>query len=341
MRLLACSLVLLSAAVASAAPGSVEQVYCYLSDPAAAWAGTSDCQPCNLFCAELRARNATLVSWGYRPWLIGYTGRRPDGQTNRIVLLQAEADKPRPYFVRVVNGVKIEADVIVGYDESDPRKDLNAIRALAGGRRVAPPQPPVVGPPQPTPQPTPTPTPPQPQPPAPQPGPVDPDVEAFGSTFPVSYRAQWTWPMGESLKQHLMREHGWPRSYVDSLSPDQLKALHDRDHNSGRVTPYGQQRWAAPATTMRARGAVVVSAPAPQVVYAAPPTVVYETRATTPIVYAAPPAPVYAAAPYRASSGGYRSSTTWRGPFGVPLWGQTRSYSGGGYSACPGGICPR
>jgi hypothetical protein len=63
------------------------------------------------------------------------------------------------------------------------------------------------------------------------------------------------------LIQHLSRTHGYSVSYLQGLSQSQLIALHDNDHNSGRVTAQGHQRWTAPAPVRYAPQPVRYSAP--------------------------------------------------------------------------------
>jgi hypothetical protein len=80
-----------------------------------------------------------------------------------------------------------------------------------------------------------------------KPKPPPPVIIATRTQVPIiqggpGYSPHWTWP--GSLKEHLVA-HGYSRAYLDGLTVDQMERLHDADHDSGRVTSYGAQRWPA------------------------------------------------------------------------------------------------
>lgn len=232
----------------------------YLGEPRAAWSGESDCGPCNRFCADLRAYNRNLKSLGGKGWRVGYSEEGSDGQPNRIVLLKAMPDEATPYFVPVLRGVEDRTKRINGYGGEYPAnvESIIAIDPLGSApvgtpssysaRRTVPlaatlsddePRPaaktvvvyrdrivekPVY---------------------------VERKVYATPPRVQNTYTPHWTWP--GDLRAHLVA-HGWPASYVNSLSMDQMEALHDRCHDTRRVNPDGtQNRPIASASTARAR----------------------------------------------------------------------------------------
>lgn len=224
----------------------------YVKHPQEAWSGSSDCAPCNRFCADLRTRNSEIRALGGNGWPTGYSEAG-----KAVVILRAMDGEPVPYFVPVVEGVEQLDRKIVGY-----KGDIDAVLKLWPGKTTT-----VRG--------------------------VIPAAEKIevqrtfvddqpqtraqtrivreivrvpvavpSATYSVSaYTPRWTWP--GDLRQHLALTHGYSLSWLNTLSADQLEALHDKDHDSGRVTPYGVQRW--PVQT----AAVIRAPPMAQRSYAA------------------------------------------------------------------------
>lgn len=205
----------------------------YVGDTRLAWSGESDCGPCNRFCADLRAYNRGAKAAGGKGWRIGYAEVGTDGAPNQIVILAAMPDEATPYFCSVKNG--IQGERIEGYDP-DSGKTIDAILRLhpAGTKPVGlmrparssltdeePPRPRLL-------------------------------MQRTAPVYVVrqsqadGYQPHWTWP--GQIKRHLAKSHGYSMAWLDTLSPDQLERLHDGDHDSGRVTPYGVQRWPVQAS---------------------------------------------------------------------------------------------
>jgi hypothetical protein len=233
----------------------------YVGHPQEAWSGSSTCAPCNRFCADLRAYNRRLKELGGTGWRIGYTESGAGGRPNRIVILRAMDDDATPSFVGVLNGVETAAR-IDGYDAADPARTIDAILRLdpIGTKPVE----------------APARTPPPPrtlsdaEPPRQRITIVRETIREVAPSTPLAtpftpsarsaprlsaYTPHWTWP--GDLRDHLHRTHGYARRWLDSLTRDELEALHDRDHDSGRVTPAGTQRWGASAQPVRARSSGV------------------------------------------------------------------------------------
>lgn len=215
----------------------------YVKHPQEAWSGSSDCAPCNRFCTDLRTRNAEIRTLGGNGWPTGYSEAG-----KAVVILRSMDGEPAPYFVPVVNGLEQADKKIVGY-----KGDLDAVLRLWPGqtttvRGVIPAAEKVEV----------------------QRTFVDEEPQARIQTrvirevvrVPVyqaaprvtvqanAYTPHWTWPgiisSGDrigSLREHLALTHGYSLAWLNTLSADQLEALHDNDHDSGRVTPYGVQRW--------------------------------------------------------------------------------------------------
>jgi hypothetical protein len=217
----------------------------YVGHPQEAWSGSSSCEPCNRFCSDLRRYNRRLKSLGGKGWRVGYA-EAGGGEPNRIVVLRAMDGESVPYFVGVLDGVEIDRR-IDGYDPADPARDIDAILRLDPlGTKIVEPK---------TSRPAPSPR---------TLSDVDPSVAAPRRATVVhevvprlppartaAYAPHWTWP--GDLREHLARSHGYSRTWLGSLTRDELEALHDRDHDSGRVTPRGIQRWpaAAPVPAVR------------------------------------------------------------------------------------------
>lgn len=238
--------------LASTCYGEWSGIRAYVKHPQEAWSGSSSCAPCNLFCADLRKRNSEIRTLGGNGWPTGYS---ESGKA--VVILRAMDGEPVPYFVPVVEGIEQAEKKVVGY-----KGDIDAVLKLWPGKTTT-----VRG--------------------------TIPAAEKIevqrtfvdeqpqtrvqtrivreivrvpvavpSATYSVSaYTPHWTWP--GDLRQHLALTHGYSLAWLNTLSADQLEALHDKDHDSGRVTPYGVQRW--PVQT----AAVIRAPPAIQRSYAA------------------------------------------------------------------------
>jgi len=265
----------------------------YVKHPQEAWSGSSDCAPCNRFCSDARTRNSEIRTLGGKGWPVGYRE-----QGNAIVILRAMDGEPVPYFVPVVDGVEQVDKKVLGY-----KGDIDAVLKLWPGKtttirgtlpavekievqRTLVDEEAAVLPPVRT--------------------RIVREIVRVPSyqavpltpTYSVNaYTPHWTWP--GDLKSHLVK-HGYSLAYLNTLTMDQLEALHDRDHDSGRVTPYGVQVRPIQQTF------AVASAP----VYYAPMRVM----------------PAYQTQRYSSgiNIGGFRIG----------------GYSTGVRSNCPGGVCP-
>lgn len=92
----------------------------FIGDPKAAWDGTSDCAPCNRFCADL-ARYTRGTDWR-----VGFSEQRREGGDNHFALLRALPDEATPYFESVRDGKSVK--ILEGY-----RGDIQAIIDLYPG----------------------------------------------------------------------------------------------------------------------------------------------------------------------------------------------------------------
>lgn len=209
-----------------------------VGEPAEAWAGTSDCAPCNRICRDVKG----YTTFAGSRWLVAVGSHKmPDGRAAHIAIVKSMPGEATPFFQRVesgkvtkrlngydgkvqsvidlypgtletvnvrVNRVSVsEAPVTVARSQSVP------VYAVRGGgsditfhRNI--------------------------------------DGKSIGSF------ADW------EIRDHLV-QHGYGRDYLDSLNRQQLIALHDSDHDSGRVGQFGQINWGpypvAPVTTSNYR----------------------------------------------------------------------------------------
>lgn len=254
----------------------VTLVRVYVGDVNAAWASTSSCIPCNAVCRDVRKINAELKRVGGNGYRVGFV-ESPDVD---IVILKAPEGAATPYTETVRDGRVIR--VKRGYTAPVETWVREVAPWPIVERRVS------------------------------YVAPVVRETVRYSTPvytaprYVAPYRARWTFP--GDLRSHLIT-HGYSPSYLSTLSYSQMLALHDSDHDRGRVTPWGQQRWP-------------IAQAAPVVSYAPP---------------------VRYAAPYYRSGGGssYRQSSGFQ-MFGIPIMGSYRSGSSGGSfaSACPGGVCP-
>ncbi len=279
--------------LATSAQAEWSGIRAYVKHPQEAWSGSSDCAPCNRFCSDLRKRNTEIRTLGGNGWLTGYSEAG-----KAIVILRAMDGEPVPYFVPVVDGVEQIDKKLVGYQgnidvvlklwpgkTTTIKGTLPAVEKIEVQRTFVDEEAAIVPPVRtrvireivrvPTYQ-----------------------AAPLATTYSVNaYSPHWTWP--GDLKSHLVK-HGYSLAYLNTLTMDQLEALHDKDHDSGRVTPYGVQRWA------------LQSQPAYQ-----PMVVAYTPMRVT---------PAYQTQRYSSgiNIGGFRIG----------------GYSTGYRSNCPGGVCP-
>lgn len=279
--------------IASTASAEWSGIRTYVKHPQEAWSGSSDCAPCNRFCSDLRKRNTEIRALGGGGWPTGYseTGKA-------VVILRAMDGEPVPYFVPVVDGVEQLDKKIVGYKgdidtvlrlwpgkTTTVRGTVPAVEKIEVQRTFVDEEPQariqtrvireVVR------------------------VPVYQAVPRQTTTYSVNaYMPHWTWP--GDLRSHLVK-HGYSLAYLNTLTMDQLEALHDADHDSGAVTPYGVR-----VKPIQSQGITYAAAP-----------VVY-----TPMRY------------YPARTQSYASS-------GINIGGfRMGAYSYGVRSNCPSGTCP-